>query len=122
HGVDSLSQPAFLGEPQKQHERFVGKAVLRVIEKYSGGFSRQPLATLGIFGKELPQVDTANLRIVCFERLPGGTLGKRLDRRRHVGFSSYAVRDQTNTHWGFLTRPAKRIAPLRLSFSRNANG
>ena len=32
HGVDALAQSGFLGELQEQLERFVGDAILRVIE------------------------------------------------------------------------------------------
>ncbi len=61
HGVDPLIQATIAGQLQKQLECFVGDPVLRVIEEQAQGLDRHALAALGIIGKQLAQVQVADL-------------------------------------------------------------
>ena len=56
HGVDAAAQAGFLGQLQKQLQRFVGDAVLRVVEEEARGLGRHPLAALGVIGEKRPQM------------------------------------------------------------------
>ena len=56
HGVDPRSQAGFLGQLKEQLERFVGDAILRVIEEDAGSLGGHPLPALGIIREELSQM------------------------------------------------------------------
>jgi hypothetical protein len=56
HGIDSCSQARLFRQFKKESERFVGDAVLGVIEVKSNGPDRQTLAALRIVCKKLPQM------------------------------------------------------------------
>src|SRR5262249_19255680 len=62
--------PRLLGEPEKESHRFVGDAVLGVVEVEAGGLDRHALAALGILGEELAHVYLRDLLVVGRERLP----------------------------------------------------
>ncbi len=63
HRRDALAQAAFLGQSREQSHRFVGDAILGVIEIDAGSFGSQALAAAGIFGEKLPQIgDCESLR------------------------------------------------------------
>ena len=72
HGVDSAAHVALFGELKEQLERFVGDAVLRVIEEDADGLGGHPLAARGVSREELPQVRAASLLGIDGERLPCG--------------------------------------------------
>ena len=50
------AQAAFVRQLKQELERFVGDAVLRVIEEEADRFGCQALAAFGVGGKELPQM------------------------------------------------------------------
>ena len=56
HGVDALAQAGFLGQLQEQLERFVGDAVLRVVEVDAHRLGGHALAALGVVREELAQM------------------------------------------------------------------
>ena len=78
HGVDPRSQAGFLGQLQEKLERFVGDAILRVVEVEPDRLDRHALAALGIIREELAQMQLPDLLIVSFEGLPRRTFGERL--------------------------------------------
>ena len=61
HGVDPRAQAGFLGQLQEQLERFVGDAILRVVEVEARGLGRQALAALGIVREEVAEMQVADL-------------------------------------------------------------
>jgi hypothetical protein len=69
----------FLRQFQQQLERLVRDAVLRVIQKKSGGLNGHTLATLGIGGEQFTQVQILNLLVMRGESLPSRTLGEWFD-------------------------------------------
>jgi hypothetical protein len=56
HRVDSCSHARLFRQLKKKSERFIGDAVLRVIEVKANGPERQTLTTLRIVCKKLPQM------------------------------------------------------------------
>ena len=56
HGVDPLAQAGFLGQLKQQLERFVGDAILRVIEVNARGLGCHALAALGIIREQLAEM------------------------------------------------------------------
>ena len=70
HGVDALLEATFASELQQQLQRFVGDAVLGVVEIEPGRLDGQPLAAGRIVGKELPQVDVFEFLIVLLRATP----------------------------------------------------
>src|SRR3989454_1745994 len=88
HRVDSLLKAGFFGQLNKL-QRFVGDAILRVIEVDPGSLRRHPLATLGIIREKLAEMEFPNLLSVGFERLPcrafdGAIPGEWFDALFHV--------------------------------------
>ncbi len=61
HRIDPRAEPGLLGQFQQQSQRFVGNAVLRVVEVESGCLDRQALAALGVLSKELAQMQAVDL-------------------------------------------------------------
>jgi hypothetical protein len=56
HGIDSLAQTGLFGELHEKFESFIGNSILRIIEIETQGLKCEALATLGIFGKKLMQM------------------------------------------------------------------
>ena len=57
HGIDSCSQTRFFRQLKKESERFIGDAVLGVIQVKTNGLDRQTLTALRIIRKKLPQME-----------------------------------------------------------------
>jgi hypothetical protein len=77
HRGHALTQTAFPGQSHEQSDRFIGDAVLRVVEVNTGGFGAQARAPARIFGEELPQMQITDRCAMCFERLPRRALCQR---------------------------------------------
>ena len=90
HRVPALGHPGLLGQLDQQPQRFVGDAVLGVVEVQSGRFGREALAAPRFIGEQLAQVNPGDLGVVLLERLPGGTLTERYGR--HCSFLQVVVR------------------------------
>ena len=56
HGIDSCSQARLLRQLKKEMHRFVGDAVLGVIQVKTNGLDRQTLTALRIIRKKLLQM------------------------------------------------------------------
>ena len=79
HRVDSRAQPDLVGEREQQANRFVGDAMLGVVEVQARGLGGEPLAALGVLGEQGAQMSAADLFIVrlqCFPRRPFGEFGR----------------------------------------------
>ena len=76
HRVDPLRQAGSLGQLQQEAQRFVGDAVLGVVEVEADGFGGQALAPLGIVGEEGAEGHVFHRGVVLGERLPCGQPGK----------------------------------------------
>ena len=85
HRFDARAQAALLGKVQQQPQRFVGDAILGVIEVEAGGFGRESLAAPGIVGEKLPQVPMPHRFVMRLQRFPRRALRQR--RRPHFGLS-----------------------------------
>ena len=72
HGVDARAQAGLLGQSKQEPERFVGDAVLGVIQVEADGLDRQPLAAFGSSAKSLRSDSSLTVGIVLFQRFPGG--------------------------------------------------
>ena len=70
HGIDPRAQARLLGQLQQQLQRFVGDAILRVIEVNPYCLSRQSLPALGVVGEQLAQVKLLDLLVVCSQGFP----------------------------------------------------
>ncbi len=88
HGVDALPQAGFLGKLEEELARFLGDAVLGVVEKKAGRLDGKAGSTLGIVGKQRAQRDVPNFFVMRLERLPGCSLGERL--HLHCGCHCFA--------------------------------
>src|SRR4029077_3501348 len=64
HGVDSGSQARFLGQLEEELERFVGDAVLRIVQENAHRLGGHSLSTFGVFSEQLPQMQSADLLVV----------------------------------------------------------
>ena len=64
-------KPDFFGEVQQQIERFIGDAVLRIIEVNPRRLDRETLASLGVFREQLAHMQPLDLAVVRGERIPG---------------------------------------------------
>ena len=51
HCVDARAQPGFIGEPNQERERFVGDAILRVVQEYAHCLRRQAFGAIRILGE-----------------------------------------------------------------------
>jgi hypothetical protein len=71
------------GQLQQQAQRFVGYAVLGVVEVESGCFDRQALAAFGVSSKELAEMQAVDLLKMGGQGLPGRKLGDRFRGRCH---------------------------------------
>src|SRR5438552_2832896 len=71
HGVDAFTEPGLLSESEKERERLVGDAVLRVVEVQADALDRQALAATRVVGEELAEMDVADLGVMVAQRLPG---------------------------------------------------
>ena len=75
-----VRSPGFIGETNQQRERFVGDAVLRVVQEGTHCLCRQTLAAIGIPGEQLPHVYVADALVVVCKVFPASPL----DLWRHV--------------------------------------
>ena len=71
-GVDTVAELALLGELHEQLQRFVGDAVLGVIEEHAFGLGGESFASARILREELPEVLRADLGMVRLQGLPRG--------------------------------------------------
>jgi hypothetical protein len=76
HGIDPLSQTAFLRQLKEKLEGFVGNTILGVVEIETYCLNGQALAALRVFRKELSKMKIADLLMVSFEGLPPRSPGK----------------------------------------------
>ena len=79
HRLDPRLQSGFLRQLQQQLERFVGDAVLRVIQEQSGGLEGHSLPALGIGGEQFLEVQAFDFPVMRRERFPGRALGERFE-------------------------------------------
>jgi hypothetical protein len=70
HGVEPFAQAGFIGEPHEQLQRFIGDAVLRVIQMQTRSFGRHALAALRVVRKELAQMQLPDTSMVSGEGIP----------------------------------------------------
>jgi hypothetical protein len=83
HLVDARAQAAFLRQAHQQGEGLVADPVFRVVEEHAGSLGRQPLASLGVVGEELPEVHALYGRVMRLQRTPRGERGDRLGAAIH---------------------------------------
>jgi hypothetical protein len=76
HGVDPGAQAAFLRQLQKEFERFLGNAILGVIEVDANRLGGHALAAFGIIREKLPEMQFPDLPMVGFKGLPCWASGK----------------------------------------------
>ena len=90
HGVDAGPQAGLLRQLQKEPERFVGDAVLRVVEVDAGGLNGHPLPALGIVREKLPKMQGPDFLVMGFEGLPCRECSDRRDACFHAHVLSVA--------------------------------
>ncbi len=71
HRVDALAQARLLGQLQQQLQRFVGDAVLGIVEIEARRLDRQLLAAVRIVGEQLLQLQVLRCLIMFLKQLPG---------------------------------------------------
>jgi hypothetical protein len=54
HGLNALWEPAFFRKRNQQFDRFIGDAILRIVQKQTCCFRCQPFAPIWIIGEEPP--------------------------------------------------------------------
>jgi hypothetical protein len=74
HGVNVLSQSAFLGKTDEATNRLIGDSIFRIVQVDAGPLHGHPLTPIGIVGKKRPQVYIADLIVVLLEGYPRGAL------------------------------------------------
>ena len=57
HGVDALAQAGLVRQLQQQLQRFVGDAVLGIVEKYANSFGGKTFASLRVIGEQFAEMD-----------------------------------------------------------------
>jgi hypothetical protein len=83
HRINPRAKPGLVGQLQQQAQRFIGYAVLGVVEVESRRLGRQTLTPLVVLSKKLAQMQAADLLRMCRQALPGGKLGDRFRGFRH---------------------------------------
>ena len=109
HGVDPRAEAGPFGQMDQQRERLFREPVLRVVEVQALGFADERLATLGIVGKELPEMEVADFGKVGRESLPGGTLLERQQGGRHAVHSPWILNSYARLASG-RRKPADKTA------------
>ena len=71
HRIHPCLQSRFSRQLKQQLERFIGYAILRVVEKQADRFGRQALATTRIAREQLSQMQAAHLFVVRLQCRPG---------------------------------------------------
>jgi hypothetical protein len=84
HRLDTLAQAAGISQPHQKADRFVGDAVLRIVEIQSGPFGHEALAARGVVGEQRPQVPIAHLIEMHHQGVPRWKRGQPWLVRRHV--------------------------------------
>jgi hypothetical protein len=79
HGFDPVSKAAVLRQLDEELERLVRDPILRVIQEQSGGLRCHALAAMGVFSKELTEMQLFDSGVVSLESFPRFTLGQRLN-------------------------------------------
>jgi hypothetical protein len=79
HGVDSGLEAGLPRQIHQQLDGFAGNAILRVVEEQAHSLNRQLLTALWISREEIAQMQSADLLVVGFERLPGLQSSQRFD-------------------------------------------
>ena len=79
HGRDPSAQIGFLGQLNQKFKRFVGNAVLRVIQVEADRLGCQTIAAFRVIGEQFSQMQPLQLFVMVGESLPGRSLGKRFD-------------------------------------------
>ena len=77
HGINGRPQAGFLRQFKEQPERFVGNAVLRIIEKKARGLGGHALSAPGVGGEKFAEMQRLDFFAMGRERLPGVAFGKR---------------------------------------------
>ena len=85
HGLDALLQAGLFGKLDEQLERFVGDAVLGVVEEEAFGFCIEAGSPVGILIEELAQSCLRDLGGMLLECLPRREFEKRHGLRRGGG-------------------------------------
>ena len=70
HGVDPRAQAGLLRQIEKQLERFVADAILRVVQENASGLGGHPLSASGIIREEVSQMSVTHRLLMIFEALP----------------------------------------------------
>jgi hypothetical protein len=83
HRLPPLGEPRLLGEVDQEANRLVRRTVLRVVEVEAGAFSGETLATCGVVGEQVTEVELADLCVMLLERTPRRTLAQRGCGRGH---------------------------------------
>jgi hypothetical protein len=73
HGIDPRPQTGLFSQLDKEPERFVRDAILRIIEVNAYGFHSETLTAVGIVREQITKVQSLEMLEVCFERFPGPT-------------------------------------------------
>jgi hypothetical protein len=77
HGIDPRSQTGLFSQLDKEPERFVRNAILRVIEVNAYGFHGETLTAVGIVREQITKVQSLEMLEVHFECFPGPTFRDR---------------------------------------------
>ncbi len=76
HGPDPGAQSRLIRQPDEEMHRFIGDAVLRVVEEQPRALGGQSLATRRIIGEQRAQVNIVHVPGMGLERLPCGATDK----------------------------------------------
>lgn len=82
HRFDAGLQTNLTGEFDQQDDCLVGNSILGIVEIDADGFRAHPLGATGVVLEQRPQMETFNLFVVAFERLPCREGNQRRQGRR----------------------------------------
>jgi hypothetical protein len=77
HGVDPFAQAGLPGQLHQQAQRFIGDAVLGIVQVDACGLQRKALTALRILREQVTQMNRCDRRVVRQQRGPGRAPGKR---------------------------------------------
>ena len=84
HGINTGPQTGFLGQLQEEFERFIGDAVLGVIEVDADRLGGKALSAFGVVREELSEVHLSDHWEMGFECLPRRALSEWCDVCGHA--------------------------------------
>src|ERR1700722_13565940 len=76
HRRRALDKTGLLGQLDKQTDRLVGYAVLRVVQIEARTLGRETLATCAVHSEQLTQRSVSHLTLMGGQLTPGGAFGK----------------------------------------------